>query len=225
MNSTGTAMDQVVSDHSRVEERLKRISAALGTGVVLLDTNGEVAWMDERVRARLNGGTDDLVARLRTLDTGAGLNCCLYVHELPAHGEATTVCLIQESELLQGEQGHDIVAAFEAAMTDTSWFTRTIVDKLKALRQTRPPAPRKSDLDSLSDREREVLGLICEGCSDAQMGTMLRLSQNTIRNHIASLYRKRNHLGARARHHASGRSSSKATDPSRSKPAAEMTSY
>jgi DNA-binding CsgD family transcriptional regulator len=75
-------------------------------------------------------------------------------------------------------------------MADTSWFTRTIIEKLKALRQTTRPRPRASDLDMLTDREREMLGLICEGRSDAQMGTMLNLSQNTVRNHIASLYRK-----------------------------------
>src|SRR5581483_9618397 len=71
-----------------------------------------------------------------------------------------------------------------------SWFTRTIIEKLKALRQTNRPAPRVSDLDILTDREREVLALICEGHTDAQMSVMLKLSQNTVRNHIASLYRK-----------------------------------
>jgi DNA-binding CsgD family transcriptional regulator len=35
-----------------------------------------------------------------------------------------------------------------------------------------------------------VLWLICEGRSDSEMSTMLHLSQNTVRNHIASLYRK-----------------------------------
>jgi ATP/maltotriose-dependent transcriptional regulator MalT len=42
----------------------------------------------------------------------------------------------------------------------------------------------------LSDREREILGLICNGQSDADMGETLHLSKNTIRNHIASLYGK-----------------------------------
>jgi DNA-binding CsgD family transcriptional regulator len=75
-------------------------------------------------------------------------------------------------------------------MADTSWFTRTIIEKLKALRQSPKSVARSSDLDLLTDREREVLGLICEGRNDADMGRMLNLSQNTVRNHIASLYRK-----------------------------------
>jgi DNA-binding NarL/FixJ family response regulator len=75
-------------------------------------------------------------------------------------------------------------------MADTSWFTRTIVAKLKALRHTKQPAPRIFDLEMLTDREREVLGLILEGRNDAEMGAALKLSQNTVRNHIAALYRK-----------------------------------
>jgi DNA-binding CsgD family transcriptional regulator len=75
-------------------------------------------------------------------------------------------------------------------MSDTSWFTRTIVEKLKAWRQTKQPAARVSDLELLTDRERQILALICEGRSDADMSRLLGLSQNTVRNHVASLYRK-----------------------------------
>lgn len=183
-------MSKVVSDQSRVEERLARILLALRSGVILLDSNREIAWIDEHTRARLNGGTEQLAETLRMVDTGPAVHCCLYVHEVTVDGEAMTVCLVQESEAGQDRQGRDAIATIEAAMGDASWFTRAIVEKLKAFRQSNEPTPRTSDLDILSDREREVLALICEGRSDAQMGAMLKLSQNTIRNHIASLYRK-----------------------------------
>ncbi|WGR94009.1 LuxR C-terminal-related transcriptional regulator [Bradyrhizobium sp. ISRA443] len=183
-------MDKVANDHSCLEERLARVLSALGTGAILLDSNREIAWMDERTRARLNGGIEQLAATLRGLDPGLGVHCCLHVQELMINGEAATLCLIREYEPLQDVQGYDAIAAVEAAMTDASWFTRAFIEKLKAFRPTKRAVPRLSDLDILSDRECEVLGLICEGRSDAQMGTMLNLSQNTIRNHIASLYRK-----------------------------------
>jgi DNA-binding CsgD family transcriptional regulator len=183
-------MDQVVSDRLRAQGHLERIVAALGAGVILLDSDREIAWMDKRTRARLNGGMEQLAATLRALNTSGGINCCLSAQEVMINGEAAIVCLIQENEVAQDEHGYDAIAAIEAAMADTSWFTRTIIEKLKALRQTKQPAPRISDMEVLTDREREVLGLICEGRSDAQMSAMLNLSQNTVRNHIASLYRK-----------------------------------
>jgi len=183
-------MNQMVSDDTRPEERLERILAAFDTGTILLAANREIAWMDERMRARLNGGAEQLANTLRALDPGPGIHCRLEAHEVMINGEPATVCLIREREPASDEQGYDVIAAVEAAMADASWFTRAIVEKLKAFRQSRQPAPRTSDLDILSDREREVLGLICEGRSDAQMGVILKLSQNTVRNHIASLYRK-----------------------------------
>ncbi len=82
-----------------------------------------------------------------------------------------------------------LVEAIESVMADTSWFSRSIVERLATLKQgstTRSTA----GLLELSEREREILGLICNGQSDAEMGQTLHLSKNTIRNHIASLYGK-----------------------------------
>jgi DNA-binding CsgD family transcriptional regulator len=175
-------MQHVVNDHSRAGDHLEPVVSALGTGVILLDGERQIAWMDERTRARLNGGMAQLAATLRAVEAADGIACTLAAHEVMINGEAALVCLIQEHAAASGAQGYDAIAAVEAAV-------RTIVEKLKALRQP-TPAPRTADLDVLTDREREVLALICEGRSDAEMGAMLHLSQNTIRNHIASLYRK-----------------------------------
>jgi DNA-binding CsgD family transcriptional regulator len=75
-------------------------------------------------------------------------------------------------------------------VADTSWFSRRVVEKLAALRQTSRPDAIGADFEDLSDREREVLGLICQGQSDKEMSQILKLSPNTIRNHVSSLYRK-----------------------------------
>lgn len=42
----------------------------------------------------------------------------------------------------------------------------------------------------LTGRERQVLEFICRGLSDAEIAETLSLSPNTIRNHVAALYRK-----------------------------------
>jgi DNA-binding NarL/FixJ family response regulator len=84
----------------------------------------------------------------------------------------------------------ELIEAIEAVMQDTSWLSRTIVEKLAALRQSSRASRSTADLDDLTDREREILGLICEGMTDAQISAALSLSKNTVRNHVASLYRK-----------------------------------
>jgi DNA-binding NarL/FixJ family response regulator len=102
--------------------------------------------------------------------------------------EPRPVCVIQQT----GDQKEpwQFIAAIEAIMADSSWLTRMIVEKFSALRQGTRSPPRSSDMDILTGREREVLWLICEGRSDSEMSETLHLSQNTVRNHIASLYRK-----------------------------------
>jgi DNA-binding CsgD family transcriptional regulator len=178
-------MDQVVSDHSRLDSRLERVTSALGRGLIFVDTSGQIIWIDERTRRRVNGGLQALDLPVRRSDERA-VDCFLSAAEVTIEGEKTAVCVIQEVDA-RPETGFDLAAALEAVMTDTSWFTRTIVEKL---RQAKMPVRSSSGLELLSDREREVLGLICEGRSDAEMSTMLDLSHNTVRNHIASLYRK-----------------------------------
>ena len=59
----------------------------------------------------------------------------------------------------------------------------------------RPPAP-ATGVEDLSAREREVLRLVAEGLSDAEIGTRLVLSPHTVHRHVANIRRK---LGLRSR--------------------------
>ena len=43
---------------------------------------------------------------------------------------------------------------------------------------------------SLSPREREVLTLIAEGMSNAQIADRLSISEKTVRNHVSNLFDK-----------------------------------
>jgi PAS domain S-box-containing protein len=84
----------------------------------------------------------------------------------------------------------ELISAIEAVMEDTSWFSRTVVEKLAGLRRGARPMLPSVELDELTEREHDILGLICQGQSDAEMSKALGLSPNTIRNHVSSLFRK-----------------------------------
>jgi DNA-binding CsgD family transcriptional regulator len=183
-------MDLPVDEQAREKRRLERIAAAFQNGVVLVDEAGAIVWMDETTRRRVNGGLQHLELPLTKTDHEA-IDCFISPVELTANGERLTVGVIQAAE---ARTGTDLIAAIEGVVADsTSWFTRTIVEKLKAASQAKPESSTHNgtvQLDTLSAREREVLGLICEGHSDVQMARLLNLSENTVRNHIAALYRK-----------------------------------
>ena len=85
----------------------------------------------------------------------------------------------------------ELVKAIEAVMADATWFSRGVVEKLAAMRHPpRPAQRRRASVADLTAREREVLTLVCQGKSDPEIATELKLARNTVRNHIASLYQK-----------------------------------
>jgi pimeloyl-ACP methyl ester carboxylesterase/DNA-binding CsgD family transcriptional regulator len=57
-------------------------------------------------------------------------------------------------------------------------------------------SPDGSGIDELSAREREILGLVAEGLSDAEIAQQLVLSPHTVHRHVANIRRK---LGLRSR--------------------------
>ncbi|MDI4237732.1 response regulator transcription factor [Bradyrhizobium sp. Arg237L] len=177
-------MDQAVSDFARGNEREEQIAAALGNGVVFLDGDGQIVWIDQVTRERLNGELKDLV--LPTENDVSAIDCVVSAVPLAINGEQTVLCVLQETR----QSGRDLISAIESVVAETSSFTRTIIEKLRGLRQVAKPAALSSDLDVLTERELDVLGLICEGLSDVEMSKRLNLSHNTVRNHVASLYRK-----------------------------------
>jgi DNA-binding CsgD family transcriptional regulator len=63
-----------------------------------------------------------------------------------------------------------------------------------------PPLARRAadagGIDELSDRERQILGLVAEGLSDAETAEQLVLSPHTVHRHVANIRRK---LGLRSR--------------------------
>jgi DNA-binding NarL/FixJ family response regulator len=52
-----------------------------------------------------------------------------------------------------------------------------------------PPAP-SAEVAALSERERDVLRLVAEGLSDADIGERLVLSPHTVHRHVANIRRK-----------------------------------
>jgi len=88
--------------------------------------------------------------------------------------------------------GIRLVAAGEAMLAPT--VTRRLIEEVGR----RPGAGRTppSTLDMLTDREREVLTLIAQGLSNAELAAGLHLSMATVKTHIGRLLTK---LGARDR--------------------------
>jgi PAS domain S-box-containing protein len=116
------------------------------------------------------------------------VDCLLSAERMVLHGERCTLWLFQDITARRSSE-LDLVNAIETVMKDASWFSRSVMDKLATLRNPRA-ADQPQGSSDLTPRERDVLGLICQGLDDKAIAGKLSLSGNTVRNHVASIYAK-----------------------------------
>jgi DNA-binding NarL/FixJ family response regulator len=84
----------------------------------------------------------------------------------------------------------ELIAAIEAVMQDASWFSRTVIEKLATVRRPRDAPHSNTELADLTPRERDILGLMCQGLADQEIAGELEISRNTVRNFVALIYQK-----------------------------------
>ena len=98
--------------------------------------------------------------------------------------------------LLKDAPATQLVSAIRAAAAGDAVLapsvTRRVVDELG--RRQAPVAIQR--LDVLTDRERDVLTLMAEGCSNAEIGDRLFITEGTVKTHVARILVK---LGVRDR--------------------------
>ena len=137
-----------------------------------------------------SGGVRNRELRVRTKD-GELIDCLVSAETVSIHDELRVLSTIQDfTERKRSED--ELMAAIEAVMQDTSWFSRTVIEKLANMRQPRGANRPTGRLSELTRREGEVLGLICEGLTDAEIAKELAVSRNTVRNQVAAIYGKIN---------------------------------
>nr|BFE60806.1 response regulator transcription factor [Dactylosporangium thailandense] len=85
-----------------------------------------------------------------------------------------------------------VVARGEALLAPTA--TRRLLDRFVAT-DTTPPAP-VGALAQLTEREREVLGLLARGSANAEIASRLVVTEATVKTHVSAILRK---LGVRDR--------------------------
>jgi DNA-binding NarL/FixJ family response regulator len=103
--------------------------------------------------------------------------------------------LVKDTEPVELLRGVRAVAAGDALLSPS--VTRRVIGQFAvAPGQSRPAASPPSELEQLTDREREVLVLVAEGLSNDEIAARLVISPATAKTHVS---RTMNKLGARDR--------------------------
>ena len=143
--------------------------------------------------------------KLRTANGGT-LDCLMTSEGVSILDRRCVLTAIQDVTARRHAQAQ-FVTAVETVMQDTTWLGEKIVAKVNSLMdEAPPPGDGSSDDTDLSCRERQVLALVAQGATDKAVANALKISVNTVKNHVSAIYRKtgcskRAHAVVWARHH------------------------
>jgi DNA-binding NarL/FixJ family response regulator len=92
--------------------------------------------------------------------------------------------------IVKGASPDDMQRAIRAVGSGEAIFSPAIAVRLiDFFSAPKPPVPQQT-FPELSDREREILDLIAQGASNAEIAHQLVLSPKTVRNHVSNIFSK-----------------------------------
>ncbi|HEX6761051.1 MAG TPA: response regulator transcription factor [Propionibacteriaceae bacterium] len=186
----------LLDDHELVRRGLTDLLGATTDLVVV----GEAATAADALH-RIPAAAPDVALLDARLPDGSGIDVCRELRS--AHPEVSCVILTSYDDdealfaavmagasgyLLKQIRGSSLVEGIRQVAAGRSLLDPAVTKKL--LDRLREPAQEDSTASSLTAREREILDLIAEGCTNREIGQRLFLAEKTVKNYVSSLLAK-----------------------------------
>ncbi|HYY04634.1 MAG TPA: response regulator transcription factor [Gaiellaceae bacterium] len=159
-----------------------QLAAELDPDVILMDVRMPNLDGVEATRRLVESGTRAHILVLTTFDLDE------YVYAAVQAGAS--------GFLLKDVQPAELVDTIRVVAAGNSLFgpaaTRRLIEQFASVRGT----PATATVEALTEREREVLRLLAQGRSNAELANQLYLSEATVKTHVSAVLRK---LGVRDR--------------------------
>ncbi|HZC69864.1 MAG TPA: response regulator transcription factor [Jatrophihabitans sp.] len=92
--------------------------------------------------------------------------------------------------LLKGVPAQDLQRAVRTVAAGGAWLDPAVTGRVLSTYRAAPTPPDMASLDSLTARERDVLGLIGTGRTNAEIAAELVLGEGTIKTHVNHIFTK-----------------------------------
>ena len=163
----------VVGEAGTAAEALRRIPA----------TRPDVAVLDARLP---DGSGIDVCREIRS--AAPQIRCLILTSYDDNDALFAAVMARAAGYLLKEIRGNSLVDSIRQVAAGKSLLDPAVTEQL--LTRLRHGAPQDPRLASLSEREREVLGLITDGLTNKEIGEHLHLSEKTVKNYVSGLFAK-----------------------------------
>ncbi len=167
-----------------------------------LELVGEAGTGDEAISLAASLQPDVILMDIRMPGTN-GIEATRRIVQASPHIRVLMVTMFEEDQsvftamragargyLLKGAQYDEMLRAIRAVGNGEAIFSPTVaarfLDYFGSMRPATPPAV----FPELSEREREILGLIAHGCKNAEIADRLVLTPKTVRNHVSNILSK-----------------------------------
>jgi DNA-binding NarL/FixJ family response regulator len=188
----------LADDHPLVRTGVRRIlEAQPGLAVAGEVSNGDAALdflradpVDVLVLDLSMPGTDGFEVLRQVKATWPGMKVLVLTMHADAEYVARAVQDGADGYLLKDSAVQDLVAAIDAVQAGRAYYSPPVQRELSELLRAHSAPPRP--MDTLTDREREVVGLVVKGLSTKEIATQLDISTRTVETHRANLMRKLN---------------------------------
>jgi DNA-binding NarL/FixJ family response regulator len=187
----------IADDHTLFRDGLKALLASVPD----IDVVGEAATGDDAV-ARAADLQPDVVLMDLQMPGLNGIEATRQVATVSPHVGIIVLTMFEDDDsvfaamragargyVLKGADQAELLRAIRAVASGEALFGPSVARRLSAFFA----APRHGSaipLPELTDREREILGLIAAGRTNTEIAGRLILSPKTVRNHISSIFSK-----------------------------------
>ena len=195
---TGPIRIVVADDHPLFRAGLRALLESLPDTEVV----GEAATGEEAVRAALSLEPDVIVMDIHMPDLN-GIEATRQIVDGSADVNVLVITMHDEDEavfhairagargyVLKGAAQDETLRAIRSVANGEAIFSSTIAARLQRFLALPPRADPGQTFPQLTDRELEILQLLAERRTNAQIAAELYLSQKTVRNYVSAIFTK-----------------------------------
>jgi DNA-binding NarL/FixJ family response regulator len=190
----------IVDDHPVFRDGLRRcLEARRSLRVIAAAGNGEEMW--KAIRAH---GRPDLVLMDVEMPGESGIDLVRTLREKQPDVRVVMLTAFSDPErvfsalkagavgyLLKNASPDEICATVERAVAGEAMLSGEIAGRvLLEFEREREEARHREQLAALTPREEEILKLLATGESNKEIGKRLFVAEQTVKNHVASIFRK-----------------------------------